>query len=61
MPCDVSDDVLNVDGVERDTFLNKFQERAPLELIAKELFNKILEVAPKKEILSTLYYIVEEI
>ena len=47
-------------GVDPYSFREIFQERAPLELLSRDLFNKLLRMYPKKDQLSTAYFIDEE-
>ena len=51
LPCDVQDKHDNVSqaySIELDSFTEKFQERAPLELLSTKLLNKIMRMSPRK-------------
>ena len=61
LPCNLQNNVLQAYGIELDSFTEKFQERAPVELLSMELFNKILRMSPRKADLSRVYFIEEEI
>ena len=61
LPCKLQDNMLQACGIEHDSYTEKFQERAPLELLSVELFNKILRMSPTKDEMSRIYFIDEEI
>lgn len=60
LPCNVQGEALEAYGVGREDYTTKFTERAPIAQISKELFNKLLEKAPKKDDLETVYTITAE-
>ena len=49
LPCHVREDDPQAYGVEPDSFREKFHEKALLELLCRDLFNKILPMSPKKD------------
>ena len=62
LPCDVSYYSLGIYGIDPDIYLINFKKRDPTETISKKLFNRLLQLAPKKEDLSSIIYsIVSEI
>ena len=62
LPCDVSYYSLGIYGIDSDIYLINFKKRDPTERISKKLFNRLLQLAPKKEDLSSIIYsIVSEI
>ena len=62
LPCDVSYYSLGIYGIDPDIYLINFKKRDPTERISKKLFNRLLQLAPKKEDLSSIIYsIVSEI
>ena len=61
LPCDVSCRFLGIYGIEPDIYLINFKKRAPTERISKKLFNRLLQLAPKKEDLSSIFPIDSEI
>ena len=62
LPCDVSYYSLGIYGIDPDIYLINFKKRDPTERISKKLFNRLLQLAPKKEDLSNIIYsIVSEI
>ena len=62
LPCDVSYYSLGIYGIDPDICLINFKKRDPTERISKKLFNRLLQLAPKKEDLSNIIYsIVSEI
>ena len=61
LPCDVSHRSLGVYGIEPDIYLINFKKRDPTERIPKKLFNRVLQLAPNKEDLSSIYSIDSEI
>ena len=62
MLCDVSYYSLGIYGIDPDIYLINFKKRDPTERISKKLFNRLLQLAPKKEDLSSIIYsIVSEI
>ena len=62
LPCDVSYYSLGIYGIDPDIYLINFKKRDPAERISKKLFNRLLQLAPKKEDLSSIIYsIVSEI
>jgi len=60
LPCDVPYRCLGIYGIEPDIYLINFKKRAPTERISKKLFNRLLQLAPKKD-LSSIYSIDSEI
>ena len=54
------DEALTNYGVNSDCYKNKFTERAPINQISKELFNKLVEKSPDKNDLETVYAITAE-
>ena len=54
------DEALTNYGVNSDCYKNKFKERAPINQISKELFNKLLEKSLDKNDLETVYAITAE-
>ena len=61
LPCNLQNNVLQAYGIKLDSFTKKFQERASVELLSMELFNKILRMSPRKAELSQVYFNDEEI
>ena len=62
LPCDVSYYSLGIYGIDPDIYLINFKKRDPTERISKKLFNRLLQLAPNKEDLSSIIYsIVSEI
>ena len=62
LPCDVSYYSLGIYGIDPDIYLINFKKRDPTERISKKLFNRLVQLAPKKEDLSSIIYsIVSEI
>ena len=62
LPRDVSHRSLGIYGIEPDIYLINFKKRDPTERISKKLFNRLVQLAPKKEDLSSIIYsIVSEI
>ena len=55
------DEALTNYGVNSDCYRNKFKERATINQISKELFNKLLEKSPEKNDLETVYAITAEV
>ena len=56
LPCDVSYYSLGIYGIDPDIYLINFKKRDPTERISKKLFNRLLQLAPKKEDLSSIIY-----
>ena len=56
----VEDETLAQYKINRDLYLQRFTERAPLNVVSKEHFNKLLKESPEKADLETTYLIVEE-
>ena len=56
LPCDVSYYSLGIYGIDPDIYLINFTKRDPTERISKKLFNRLLQLAPKKEDLSSIIY-----
>ena len=62
LPCDVSYYSLGIYGIDPNIYLINFKKRDPTKRISKKLFNRLLQLAPKKEDLSSIIYsIVSEI
>ena len=62
LPCDVSYYSLGIYGIDPDIYLINFKKRDPTERISKKLFNRLVQLAPNKEDLSSIIYsIVSEI
>ena len=61
LPCDVSYYSLGIYGIDPDIYLINFKKRDPTERISKKLFNRLLQLAPNKEDLSSIYSIDSEI
>ena len=59
-PCNATDEALAQYKINRDLSLQRFKERAPLNVVSKEHFNKLLKESPEKADLETTYLIVEE-
>ena len=60
LPCAVLDEALTNYGVNSDCYKNKFTERALINQISKELFNKLVEKSLDKNDLETVYAITAE-
>ena len=59
LPCDVSYYSLGIYGIDPDIYLINFKKRDPTETISKKLFNRLLQLAPKKEDLSSIIYSID--
>ena len=59
LPCDVSYYSLCIYGIDPDIYLINFTKRDPTERISKKLFNRLLQLAPKKEDLSSIIYSID--
>ena len=59
LPCDVSYYSLGIYGIDPDIYLINFKKRDPTERISKKLFNRLLQLAPKKEDLSSIIYSID--
>ena len=59
LPCDVSYYFLGIYGIDPDIYLINFKKRDPTETISKKLFNRLLQLAPKKEDLSSIIYSID--
>ena len=59
LPRDVSYYSLGIYGIDPDIYLINFKKRDPTERISKKLFNRLLQLAPKKEDLSSIIYSID--
>ena len=60
LPTKVEDEALKGYKVTSEAYDKRFKERAPVNHISKELFNKLLDNAPDKEDLGIVYDFVPE-
>ena len=47
--------LVGIYGIEPDIYLINFKKRTPTEGISKKLFNRLLQLVPKKEDLSSIF------
>ena len=47
--------LVGIYGIEPDIYLINFKKRTPTERISKKLFNRLLQLVPKKEDLSSIF------
>ena len=59
LPRDVSYYSLGIYGIDPDIYLINFKKRDPTERISKKLLNRLLQLAPKKEDLSSIIYSID--
>ena len=60
LPCNIVETSLMNYRISREEYLAKFTERADRKLLSKDLFNKLLDRAPNKADLQTVYIITSE-
>ena len=60
LPCNIMETALMNYRVSREEYLARFTERADCKHLSKDLFNKLLDRAPDKRDLQTVYTITSE-
>ena len=48
LPCNATDEALEQYKINRDLYLQRFKERAPLNVVSKEHFDKLLKESPER-------------
>lgn len=60
LPCNIVETSLENYKLSREDYRGKFTERADRKHLSKDLFNKLLDKAPNKHDLETVYSITSE-